>query len=81
MPKKPKNSHLYIKTLIIHICKLIETCTMINVNDKMIKKNHLVQLSTILMNFMNVWNSTQTKTQSISSLPEAPSASLVPHQG
>ena len=36
MPKKPKHSHLYIKTLIIHICKFIKKCTMMNVNDRMI---------------------------------------------
>lgn len=46
MPKKPKHSHLYIKTLIIHICKFIKKCTMMNVNDRMIK-NHLVQLYSV----------------------------------
>ena len=30
----------------------------------------------MLVKFMNVWNSIQTKTQSTSSLPEAPSSSL-----
>ena len=54
MPKKPKNSHLYIKTLIIHIWKFIENCTMINVNDKMILKK------IILFNSLQCWWSSWT---------------------